>query len=353
MKWKKALPLHKIPSNFLNVQFALILLMGDILLGIIGFKAIERYSMIDAFYMTVITISTVGYTEVEPPSSPGKIFSSIYIIVNVAVFAYILAVFSYYVIQGEIFRKMHENNVKSRIEDLKDHIIICGYGKYGREIAHHFSMHQIPFVVIDWNQEKIEKLQKSEEDILYIQDDATHDETLLEAGVEKARSIIAAMPNDTDNVFTVLTARQLNPKINIISRAKEQKSEKKLLLAGANHVVMPEKLGGFYMATLVSKPGAVEFFSLLTMEYQSDISFEEMTYDELPSNWKGKSIMEMSIREEAGVNIIGYRSSGGKYVVNPAPSVILTPGSSFIILGDHQQLNSFKEYLQKHLKKDK
>lgn len=345
MRLRSAIILNRIPSNYLSLRFAFYLFLGDIIIGILGFILIEHYSFVEAFYMTIITVSTVGYTEVRPLTNAGRLFTAIYISLNISIFAYLLAVISYYIIQGEIFKKMHENLVKLRIDKLKEHIIICGYGKYGREIAHQFSAHNISFVVIDFNEEKIEEIQKSEDNILYIQDDATHDEALINAGIERAKAVISALPDDSDNVFIVLTARQLNPKIKIISRAREHKSEKKLLLAGANHVVMPEQIGGFYMATLISKPGAVEFFSFITNEYQSDIGFEEIRYENLPQFFKGKTIKELHIRQHSGANIIGYKGPTGKYIVNPEPSIMLMPGSSFIILGDQHQLFALKNYL--------
>lgn len=339
-------PLKRVPSNFLSIQLGFILLIVDLLGGVVGFMIIEGYSLGDAIYMTVITVSTVGYTEVKPLTEAGRMFASIYILFNIVAFAYLLSLFSYYIVQGEIFKKMHENLVKTRIDKLDRHVILCGYGKYGKEVAHHFALQNLPFVVIDENAEEIEDIQKSKDDILYIKDDATHDETLIAAGIKRAQAIIAALPDDAENVFTVLTARQLNPSINIISRAKHPKSLQKLTLAGANHVVMPEQIGGFYMATLVSKPGAVEFFSFITNEYQSDIGFEELRYEDLPEACRGSSIRELLFRKHSGANIIGYKGPGGNYVVNPDPEIVLTPGGSFIVLGDHDQLDALKKYLR-------
>ncbi len=346
MQIGKAQPLKRIPSNFLSLRLALFLLALVLIVGVFGFMLIENYSLRQAIYMTVITISTVGYTEVKPLSEPGQLFTSIYILFNIIAFAYLLAVFTYYIIQGEIFKKMHENLVKTRIGKLENHIILCGYGKFGIEIGQHFFLHKIPFVIIDEDPNKIESIQKSSDDILYIKADATHDETLLAAGIKRAHAIISALPDDAENVFTVLTARQLNPTIKIISRAKHPKSQKKMSLAGANHVVMPEQIGGFYMATLISKPGAVEFFSFITNEYQSDIGFEEIHFEDLPQGCKGKSIRNLAFRKHSGANIIGYKSPEGNYVVNPDPSVKLKPGGSFIILGDNKQLSALKNYLK-------
>ncbi len=307
---------------------------------------IEGYSLTEAFFMVVITVSTVGYTEVRPLSNAGELFSSIYILINVGLLAYILAVFSYYVIQGEIFKKMHLSFIQKEIEKLQQHVILCGFGRYGKEIATHFMEHKIPFVIVDNDPRKVEILQKAEERYLYIQDDATHDEVLDRAGIDRATAIIAALPDDSDNLFIVFAARQLNPKLNIISRAKNPRSERKLQLAGADHVILPEQIGGFYMATLVSKPGAVEFFSFITNEYQSDIGFEEIRYEEMPESCQNLSIAEMNIRAATGANIVGYKDPEGQYHVNPLPDTVLLPNSSFIILGSHDQLKALLHYIK-------
>lgn len=193
----------------------------------------ENYSLLEAVYMVVITISTVGYEEVRPLSSDGQLFASLFITLNIGIFAYVLSVFSYYVISGEAFRQAHFALIGKKIGQLKDHVIICGYGRYGREVTQHFQHHNIPFVVVERDAAVVETIQQSSEKILYIQDDATKDEALQAAGIEHARALIAALPDDSENLFVVLTARQLNHKVNIISRASAQRSVRKLELAGA------------------------------------------------------------------------------------------------------------------------
>lgn len=343
-KWN----IYSVPSSFMSVQAAGILFLGSLVLGICGFVIIEGYTLREAFFMTVITISSVGYSEVRPLSSEGRIFTSLFILMNIGIFAYALSVFSYYITQSKIFNKMNINLINSKIERLSDHIILCGFGKYGKEISAHLIKHRLPFVIIDMSAEKIEAVQKSEDKILYLHDDATHDETLLQAGIKRARALIAALPDDSDNLFIVFTARQLNPDIDIISRAKDPKSERKLLKAGADHVVMPEQIGGFYMATLISKPGAVDFFSFITNEYQSDIGFEEIRFEDLPEEFRDKTIRDLRLRKATGANIIGYKNPEGHYIVNPLPDIRLLPGSSFIILGDDEQLKALRQYFKNY-----
>ncbi len=332
-------------GSYLNFRFALLLLIGAAAFGISGFMLLEGYSFREAFYMTIITIATVGYTEVRPLSPNGQIFVSFLIIFYIGVFSYVVSAFTYYVIQGEFFKLMHLNFLAKKIKELRNHVIICGYGKYGKEIAAHFLAHRVPFVVIEYDEKEVEFIQKGEAKILYVQDDATHDEALIKAGIEHASALISALPDDAENVFTVLSARQLNPHVNIISRAKDPKSQRKLLRAGANHVVMPEQIGGFYMATIVSKPGAVEFFTFITNHYGSDIDFEEIHYEQLPQACRGRSINELAIRNETGANIIGFKKPNGEFVVNPPPDITMEPGSSFVLLGNSEQLNALHDYL--------
>ncbi|MGK0364895.1 MAG: voltage-gated potassium channel [Saprospiraceae bacterium] len=335
---------HRLPSGFMSIRIAIGLVLFVVLLGVIGFMALEAYTLTEAFYMTIITISTVGFTEVRPLHTQGQLFASFLIILNIGVFAYALAVFSYFIVEGKFFKNIFTAMINQQISELENHVIVCGYGRYGREISEHFFAHNQPFVVIEADSDKIEMIRQSEEKILYIEADATTDEALIAAGIKKAGCFITALPGDADNVFTVLSARQLNPNLNIISRSIDSKSVAKLELAGANHVITPERIGGFYMAMLVSKPGAIEFFSFLTSKYEGDINFEEIAFKDLPEKMRNKAIKDLHLRQNSGANIIGYRNGEGKYTVNPSPEAILTPGTSFIVLGDGSQLSKMKKY---------
>ena len=294
--------------------------------------------------MTIITISTVGFTEVKPLGANGQIFASILIILNTGTFAYILAAFSFYVIQGELFKQIHLRFMEKTIEEMQGHVILCGYGRYGKEIATHFHNHAVPFVLVDREEKVIEEIQQSPEKLKYVQGDATDEDILIKAGILRASALISALPEDTENVFTVLTARQLSPVLNIISRAQQKKSVNKISLAGANHVVMPEQIGSFYMATLVDKPESIEFFTQISRD-SGDIGFEELSYSHMPSDCLDKSIQELAIRKATGANIIGFRQPDGSFMVNPPPGTRLVRGSSFIVLGSADQLVKLKDYL--------
>lgn len=322
---------------------ALVLLLLTTGIGTVGLILIEGYTLIEAFYMSVITISTVGFGEVRPLSPAGRIFVSGLVMFNIGIVAYVLAAFSYYVIDGKLFETMQYNRIQSRIGKLEGHTIVCGYGKYGREIVSHLQLHDHPYVVIEQDKDKLTPLLEEEHDALYVIDDATHDEALFAAGIERASALITALNDDSDNLFIVLSSKDLNPKLRIVSRAKELRGRQKMMKAGASHVIMPEQIGGFYMATLISKPGAVEFFSFITNELSADIGFEELRYDQLPERYRGKPIMELNLRSNTGVNIIGHRLQGGKYQVNPGPEAILAPEDSFIVVGNPKQLTAFRE----------
>ncbi|MFQ5447766.1 MAG: potassium channel family protein [Saprospiraceae bacterium] len=337
---------YTLPRTILSNRVAVFLLIIEFLFGMGGYMYLEGYNWREAFYMVVITISTVGYGEVYPLSEDGQLFTSILIVINFGVFAYVLSVFSYYVINGEIFKKMHLKLIGNKVDQLRNHVIVCGYGRYGNEVAQHFLDHKLPFVIIESDEAVIEEIQKNGKKVLYIQEDATQDETLMKAGIKNAKALVSALPDDSENLFIVLTARQMNPQLDIISRAASIRSQRKLQLAGANHVIMPEQIGGFYMATLVTKPGATEFFSYITREYESDIEFEELSYSDMPNSCREKSISDLHIRKETGTNIIGFKHPDGSYVVNPGPETRLVENSSFIVLGTKEQLERLRIYLQ-------
>ena len=323
------------------------LLAISIIGGGLGFVLIEGYGLLDGFYMAIITLSTVGFGEIHPLSQAGRLFSSILILFNTVVAAYVLAVFSYYVIEGKIFRAMQASNIRSQIDQLKDHVIICGFGKYGQEVAEHLQNHRQAYVVIDENEEMLKQLAEHQRDLLYVVGDANEDETLLAAGIRRAKGLITALVDDGDNMFITLSARELQPQLRIVSRAQQVRSELKLKKAGADHVVMPERMGGFYMATLMSKPQAVEFFSFISTEVNADIGFEAIHFEDLSIEQRGKALRELDYRSETGINIIGHHRLDGSYEVNPGPDTILMAGESYIALGSSPQLASLKQLLNR------
>lgn len=345
MAWIDSLDLHTYRGGYLNYRLALFLILFGFSIGVGGYMLLEDYTFREAIYMTVITITTVGFSEVRPLSPTGQIFTSLLIIFNVGIFAYSVSTFTSLVIEGELFKNIHLRTIQRHISKMKDHIIVCGYGRYGREIAENLLAHDIPFIVIDHDPKKIEEIQHSQEKILYIESDVTSEDALENAKISSAKALITTLSDDTDNLFTVMSARQLNPNLIIISSTKNHRTEKKLKMAGANHVIMPDRLGGFYMATLISKPGTVEFFSFISNEFESEIGFEELQYHQMPGPCREKSIRQLEIRKNTGANIIGFKQHDGSFIVNPSPDIKLVEGTSFIVLGSERQLSALRRYL--------
>lgn len=314
-----------------------------LLVGIVGFYTIEDYNLLDSIFMTVITIATVGYREVKELDDAGKIFTSFLIIFSIGTFAYAISVITRYVIEGEFQTYFRHYKVNKEILKLKDHVIVCGFGRNGRQACEQLRSGNEKFVAIESNPKIIATLHE-DENILFIEGDATNDDVLLEAGLERAKALITALPNDAANVFVVLTARDRNPTLKIISRASDDASEHKLKRAGADNVIMPDKIGGTHMAALVTKPDVLEFIDHITGRI--NIRLEEILYSSLPDSMRGKSIKELEIRNKTGANIIGFKTAEGEYIINPSPEMVMMPDAKLFVLGTQEQVSKFKQILK-------
>lgn len=332
---------EKINAYIKNIIFALALLMTSTIIGIGGFMIIDDFTFWQAFYMTVITLSTVGFGEVKALSEAGQIFTSFLIIFNIGVFAYAISVISSFLLEGELRSFFKDYKMFKKINKMENHIIVCGYGRHGNEICEEFLKNDLAFVVIEPDPVKIEKLRALR--YHFIQGDATDDEVLLQAGINRARAIVITYNESSLNVYTVLSARQLNPSLKIVTRAKDKIAEKKLMRAGASHVVLTEVIGGFYMATLILQPNVIEFFQIVSNMGDAPIHFREIHYDDIKDEFHNISIKDLDLRARTGVNIIGIRKTDGKYEVNPDPEVILTKGMKIIVLGDMNQIKNFED----------
>lgn len=329
-----------VQSRFI-IAVALVVLSFTI--GISGIMAIESIPFWDALYFHVITFSTVGFAELPNFSKTGKIFTTFIILFNIVIYTFLVSALLQLISSTNYFEQLNKKRMLKKISELKDHIIVCGFGRYGQQVHLHFVHHNKDHVIIDVRPGFYEKEEENFGPIYHVVGDATEDEILLEAGVDKAAALISAMPDDTDNLYTVLSARQLNPKLKIISRSNHSRSEKKLKLAGADYVLMPEEIGGFYMATLVDKPGSIEFLTYLSREVDDDIDFEEISYDIIKPTYKNKTIAELDFESSTGARVISYRNSIGKMIVNPTNDQILGPKTSLILLGTHNQMEKVNE----------
>ncbi|MCB0761330.1 MAG: potassium channel protein [Flavobacteriales bacterium] len=322
---------------FSRIYFALVILGIILVGGSLGFMVIEKYSFFDAFYMTIITISTVGFQEVHQLSTEGRIFTSILIITSIGGFAYGISAITTYFVGGEYRNIIRKAKVEKDLSTIRDHVIVCGYGRVGLKASADLKYLEEQFIVVEKSDDKL-KLLYEQPGMLVVEGDATVDRDLCKAGIERAKAIITTLPNDADNLYVVLTARELNSKVTIISRASKAESVKKLRIAGANNVIMPDSVGGAHMASLVVTPDVMDFLDHISVQGVGDINLEEVTFKDLPENFQFKTLGEMQIRNRIGVNIIGFKSENGEYVINPGPDTQILPNSKFFVLGNKHQI---------------
>lgn len=327
-------PLIKLLKS--KIYTAIFLLAILLCAGVVGFKILSQLSWIDAFYMTVITITTVGFGEVQPLDESSKVFTILLILTSVVIVGYAISVITEYILSKNNLEGLKQRKMQKKIDNLKDHIIICGYGRNGKQAATKLMAYKKPFVVIEKNKEIAEKYQS--ELVPFVIGNANEDETLLQAGIERASTLISALPNDADNLFVVLSYRQINSDLNIISRASQETSYKKLKLAGANNVILPDKIGGDHMASLVVVPGLLEFIDNLSIVGKSNINIEEISVEQLYDTSQIKTIRDLDLRKQTGCSIIGFKNAQGEYLINPEADLKLIPNSKIIVLGRPEQI---------------
>jgi voltage-gated potassium channel len=321
-----------------NIGRGVGILLLILVAGTIGYRLIEEWPIIDSLYMTVITISTVGYGEVHPLSTAGRIFSIALILSGVGTVFYIVSNMVWYMLEGEFGIRMGRQRMESKISRLHNHFILCGYGRVGEAVARALKEHEAEFVVIERTQEYADKARLS--GFLTIQDDATKDEVLRRARIDKARALITATGDDADNTYTTLAARQLNPTIPIISRASSKEAEKKLQLAGAHRVIAPETSGGERMAMLALRPTTVEFVETVLLGHGQELLIEEIEIGE-GSQLVGSAIKQVEERFP-GIRILALRNKDGALVPNPSPKSTIEKGSSLTAFGTTEQLMSIE-----------
>ncbi|MEI7965569.1 MAG: potassium channel protein [Chitinophagaceae bacterium] len=313
------------------------MLLLTILMGTAGYMVIEHFDFLSALYMTVTTVSTVGYGEVKPLTETGRIFTIILILVNLGLFTYFITLLTRFFSDGEFIKMYKQFKMENSIKALQQHVIICGFGRNGKESAQVLFNNHIPFVVLE---EKVELEDDLPFEVKYfMKGDATKDEVLLEAGIEHARALITTLPVDADNLFVVLTAKQLNPNLTVISRASQDSSVNKLKIAGASNVIMPDKIGGAHMATLVMLPDVMEMLSIMTTRSGDDFKIVE-----IPSG-KAMSLGELDLWSKTNCTLLGIKNSDNHYTINPDATYRLTPGERLIMMGSDVQIGKAKALL--------
>lgn len=329
--------------RFKKIFFALFLLMLIFVIGVIGYSFLEpAYSLIDCFYMTIITVSTVGFGEVHQLSDEGKLFTGFLIIISFGTFAYSISVITSYIIDGEFKNYFKDIKVSQELTKLQNHVIVCGFGRNGSQSVKVLTDEKLKFVIVEEKGTVLDEIRSAHPDWLTIEGDSTNDDVLIKAGVKTAKALITTLPNDADNLFVVLSARVLNPTLKIISRASDDGSDQKLKRAGADNVIMPDKIGGAHMASLVSKPDIIEFWDYISVKENESISLEQISFDELNERYQNKTIQELDIRSRTGANIIGYKTKDGQFIINPSADTIIAPSTMIFALGSTQQIEKLK-----------
>jgi len=324
-----------------RLKILLLMLLLIIAGGVIGYRLLEDLSFLDALYMTIITISTVGFREVKDLSLAGRILTIVLIVFGVGTAFLVFVNITQWVVEGELRQILGRRRVEKKIERLQDHHILCGFGRVGRLIAREFSHQRVPFVLIEEDGEALARHQWDE--LLFIQGDATEEETLIQAGVQRAKGLITALPSDAENLLITLTARDLNPNIYIVARGGEQEgSERKLERAGANKVISPYHIGGLRMAHAILKPTVVDFMEIATHSESLELEMEEIQIDPT-SSLAGLALKDSGIRQEHGVIIVAIKKGSGRMIFNPAPEILMEPGDRLVALGEPEEMKRLEQ----------
>lgn len=313
-----------------------------IVFGTSGYYFLEGWSFIDSFFMTVITLSTVGYEEVNRLDTSGKVFTAVLILAGVGVVAYSLSTMVRLVVEGEFYRTRVRRKMKRRIAQMSGHTIVCGYGLLGKIVVRELLNAKEDVVVIDHDPDKVSELEQGE--ICFVDGVAHDDDVLAAAGIDRARTLISLLPHDADSVFVTLCAREMNPKLTIVARTEDEGSEKQLLRAGANKVFTPYRLAGSRLVQQLINPGATSFLDVASSPSSGVLAIEEIMIP-LDSKLAGKTLEVSQIRQKTGAVVVAFIEPNGNMVFNPGAQSVITPGYTMIIFGEKGSLAKVAELL--------
>ncbi len=311
-----------------RLQIAAASLLAVIALGTAGYVVLEGWSAFDAFYMTITTITTIGGGEPKPLDLAGKWWTIVVVVLGFGFLTYTLLLLVGYVLEGELGARVEERRIRRRIARMRDHFILCGFGRVGREIAHDFTAERIAFVIVDINQSSLQDA--IADGFTVVHGNASDVATLRAAGVERARGLITAIDSDADNIYVTLSARTLKPDLFIVSRANRQDAEQKLRLAGANRVISPYRIGGRRMASLAMRPTAVEFVDTVLTANNGQLVLEDFTIRE-GSPWIGRSLADL-VRADAEAIVLAIKRNGAMEF-RPPTSMVLAAGDEIVAAG--------------------
>lgn len=315
--------------------------MAIIASGVIGYVVIEDWTLFDSLYMTIITITTVGYHEVNPLTTGGRVFSIFLIIGGVGGALYTVTGIVQYIVEGNIGTTWGKRRMKARIARLKGHFILCGFGRVGEAIARTFKAEAVPFVIVDNRPDRIVRLEQTE--YLYLEGDATKDEVLKEARIEKARGLVAAVGTDIDNTYITLSARGLCPELFIEARASSEEAATKLERAGASRIVFPHGIGGRRMAMLALRPAVIDFIDTVTYSRGREMRLENV---DIGQNSQLAGLTIKAARSETGITVLAMQKNRGRLLPNPSDEEIIKDGDQLIIIGTKQQLTALEMALE-------
>lgn len=324
--------------------FSLVVLLCVILAGTAGYMYLEGWDLLDSVYMTVITLTTIGFKEVHEMDRPGQVFTIALVIFGVGTVAFAVRNATRLMLEGELRHIFGRKKLEKDIRRLKDHYIVCGYGRMGRFIARELASRPVPFVIIERTAEAVPETDM--EKYLFLIGDADKDDTLKEAGIDRARGLITVVSTDADNLYIVLTARGLNPNLFIVARAGEEGSEQKLRRAGSSKVISPYLIGAHKMAQAVLRPAVLDFLEFATRSGNMDLNIEEVRVAS-GSPMSGRQIKDSGIRQELDIIIVAVKKAGGEMNFNPSPDYVLEDGDVLIVLGRPEMLRRLEGMTKK------
>jgi len=318
--------------------------LSVIIFGLLGYMIIENASFLDALYMTVITITTVGFHEVVPLSPAGKIFTIILIFVGVSFVFYIFGKFTETIVEGGLRKSLGRINMDKKMAKVKDHYIVCGYGRIGKVICESFIEAGHNFVIIENDPEEIEKIVKGK--FMFVEGEAADDENLVRAGVQRAQGLVSVVSSDADNVYITLSAKELNPKLLILSRASGRKgAETKLRRAGADKVISPYDIGARQMANMILRPNVDAFIDLTVRANKLGLLLEEIVIP-ASASFINRSLADSGLRKNYDVIVVAIkRKSNGDMIFNPSYLATIGPGDTIIVLGDTNNIKRLEKEL--------
>jgi len=321
-----------------RVVVLIVLLVCLVVFGTVGYMVVEDFSLLDALYMTIITLATVGYGEVHPLGPDGRIFTIVLILMGAGFVAYNLAYFTRLLMDGDLLEIYRRRKLSKKVKRLEGHYIVCGYGQMGQIIVQQLLDHEVPVIVVDNAEHVVSRLREKE--VVHIDGDATEEEHLIAAGIHQARGLVAVVNRDTDNVFIVLTARDLNKDLFICARASTSGTEKRLLKAGADRVVSPYASGALRIAHNILRPTVTDFMELALSGVGMELSMEEFSIPE-GSELVGKELIHSGIRHDYNLIIVAIKRLAGTMVYNPAPHEALQTGDILVAIGPRDNLEKF------------